>query len=694
MADGGSIVLRLSVKGAREVRAALESLGPVGRRMGDQIDNGLRAPNAGMRALSAGMGNLTGQAAGMTTRLGAAGSALAAMGPIGIGVGAAIAAVGLAASIAGPKVAEALDWAGNLNDTSKALHVSAVALQEWRFAAEEAGLEATAFDSAITGLDSALGRAQRGQIKYKAMFKDLGLSAETVNNARSAADILPQVADGLARIGSEAQRAAIADRLGIRELLPLLEQGSARIDAFRERARALGLVIDNETAESMAKLDREAKVAAQAIDINLKQAFLSMAPTFVWFTNEIAKLTRGLSDLMDQFKRAEDRSSRFNQNRRRELEAQGRGMIDDYGVDQLTGTGTMRSRSGLRYQSSDDARAQWRAINAEIDQLDELQRQRDAANTASGTSTPADRYTPTAAPGRPATPDKPERLTDVETISAADKLGMEKLVEIRMSTIAEYMRSHPGETGADMNWTEIDAAIQRRIVEAIDNQQIGIGGEPLDVDQNQQFENVGRAMGDGMADSIAEDRDVYVSNFTSWWSQALRAAASNDMGEFWKQWALNWLGQALEQSLYRAGQAAYDMGGSGNPLAALGDLFSSSGLSIGGFNFSAGSGGGSAHMGSNYGYAQGTQYSGQGVFDVGERGRERIWLPRGSVVKNQSQLGAGPSMALSFPTSIYAPNADAGQLAAIRGELRDYKRGEAERFSQAILALKKVGILT
>lgn len=704
MADNGNIVLRLSLKGANEVRAQLDSLGPTGRRMGQQIDSALRAPSAGMRALSAGVGEVTGAAAGATRGLGALGAGLAELGPVGIGVGAVLATVGAAAAVLGNQTGAALNWIGNINDEAKNLHVSAEALQEWRFAAEEAGLEAGAFDAAIQGLDSSLGKAQRGQVRFKSLFKELGLDDEMIRNANSAADILPQIADGLARVGTEAERAAIADRLGIRELLPLLEQGSVAIEGMRARARDLGLVVDNETAASMAKLDRDVKVASQALDVNLKQAFLSLAPTLAWFMQEIAKIGLAINDMMDRFRKLEDKSRRGLNERRSELEAQGRSELGNFSAAELGGPAPARptrpSETG-RYDRLMAARARWAEINAKIDAVDAEMASRDADN-ARGNAPPSSRVTDTSGPSggrssRAAAGSGEIRFRNDELMSAAD--GVDGVNRFRLQVVAAFLAKNPGATYAQaLEAPEVQKAIAHFVATALRE---GRGGPDHpdtlqgDLPQSQDFiPSRAAAEAEAYAQAMDDSREMFVDNFASFFGDGLKAAANGDLGDFLKNWALNWLGQALDASLRNLGSMVFDQGGGGGGgwVDFLGGV-----LGMGnGKGFVSTQGQPNYGGGGLLGYATGTDYSSRGWFDVGEWGKERVFLPRGSRVTPHASMGdggAGGAITYSPTISLYAPGADAQQLAGLREAFARYRADEPNRLAAAIKGLKRAGVL-
>lgn len=133
--------------------------------------------------------------------------------------------------------------ADQIDDTAEFLGMSREALQEWRFAASQNGLEAERLTAALQKLAASQEAADQGGKKQVKAFRDLGVAyKDTHGNARELGDILPEVADGFARLAdSDKARVAIDlfGRQGMR-LIPLLSQGSEGLKEYREQMAALG----------------------------------------------------------------------------------------------------------------------------------------------------------------------------------------------------------------------------------------------------------------------------------------------------------------------------------------------------------------------------------------------------------------------------------------------------------------------
>lgn len=294
--------VRLYVAGGQEVRREFADTATSGKRMWSEIASGQAKVNPAMAAFSQATGEVRQGVAGLADNAGAAGRSLAAMGVGGVLAGAAVGGFALALN----QARKALDFADEIADTAAKIHVSAEGLQAWRFAAEEAGLEAGAFETSMQSLASAVGKAQTGLRGGKGAaeaFSLIGISQGEIDQVRDLDQLLPQIADGLAGLGSQAERAAVADKLGVRELLPLLEQGAAKIDEMTSAARSMGLVLSNETVASMADMQRQVEVASQVIDVNLKTAFLNLAPVLASLATQLAGFAQQVNAFFNDFKR-------------------------------------------------------------------------------------------------------------------------------------------------------------------------------------------------------------------------------------------------------------------------------------------------------------------------------------------------------------------------------------------------------
>ncbi len=160
-----------------------------------------------------------------------------------------------------------LDFAASLGEVATQLGLTTRELQEYRFAATQTGIEQGEMEKGLAKLSRTIGEAASGNEKAAAMFDRLGISIRDSNgNVRATGDLLPEIADAYAKLGSAAEQSALSaeifgSKLG-QKLNPLLAEGSKGIAAYREEANRLGLVIDeamirnaDEASDTIAKLE-------------------------------------------------------------------------------------------------------------------------------------------------------------------------------------------------------------------------------------------------------------------------------------------------------------------------------------------------------------------------------------------------------------------------------------------------------
>lgn len=281
--SGGAITLRLSVAGAAEVKTALAALGPVGRQMGQQIDAAMRQPSAGMKALSAATGEIGGRLESAAASTGPFGAGMLQLGPAGL-----VAAAGMAAVVEGVKkladaTQAAIDYGAEVAKTAKTVGASSDFIQEFNYAARQSDIDVGAADGALKGLNTTLGLVQSGLARKQMVnaFKAIGFTPEQLKQYHDAGDLFPVLADRISKIGDASERAAIAKRLGIAELLPMLTQGADSFGTLAAKARDLGLVMD---ATLVVKAEEAKKKLGEISDVMAAKAniqFVQFADTLI-----------------------------------------------------------------------------------------------------------------------------------------------------------------------------------------------------------------------------------------------------------------------------------------------------------------------------------------------------------------------------------------------------------------------------
>lgn len=246
----------------------------IARRFGKGIGNTLRSD---LEGLAGNAGRVTGALSG----LGVAGLAGAA------GVGALVLALN--------EAREAIAFGDAIADASAKVGVSTDTLQEYRFAIHQVGGEAADADAALAKFTQTLGKAQALPTKKTTRpFEALGLDPKQLGEADHALGVVLQ---RLAELKSETQRQALAKALGLEEFIPLAREGSAKIDELRAAAHRLGYVMDKDLVARAGEANDKLEDLQQIIDVQLKSAFVDMAPLVLNVAGALAAAAREVNKI-------------------------------------------------------------------------------------------------------------------------------------------------------------------------------------------------------------------------------------------------------------------------------------------------------------------------------------------------------------------------------------------------------------
>jgi TP901 family phage tail tape measure protein len=137
-----------------------------------------------------------------------------------------------------------IEMAAHIGNTAEILGVATDELQEFRYAALNADVEADAADKSLRFLNKNLGEAISGNKDAAETFRGLGIDLASVKDgSRSATSLLPDIADKFESITSQSERTALAMKIFGKQgasLLPLLQKGGKEIEKYRDEFEELG----------------------------------------------------------------------------------------------------------------------------------------------------------------------------------------------------------------------------------------------------------------------------------------------------------------------------------------------------------------------------------------------------------------------------------------------------------------------
>lgn len=255
------------------------------------VDNAEKKTGAGARGIGASIG-------GMVT------TAVAAISSL-------ITVLGLAAAGALNLGLQGMKMADDIANSARRIGVGTDALQEWRHVAKATGGEARDADRALDSFATKLAQAKAGTSKEAVRaFGFLGLGREELRGLGSTEQAIDKITDAIKDLKSEADRAAVAEALGLGSLSVALRDGAVDIADLRDEARQLGIVMDANMIDRASRAQGEFETLSQIIDVNLKSAFVDMAPAIIGVIDLVAKLATALGNAMDAFRDYEDKTER------------------------------------------------------------------------------------------------------------------------------------------------------------------------------------------------------------------------------------------------------------------------------------------------------------------------------------------------------------------------------------------------
>ncbi len=228
----------------------------------------------------------------------------AAKGMLAIVAGAGAAAAGIFAFT--KSVAAANDETGKL---SQRIGVDLGAMQELGYVAELNGGSIDSMNSSLENISKISSEAARGVGAGVEVFGMLGLSAtDAEGKVKSADNLLLEISDSVAALGTQAEKLELTQKLGIgSDLLLSIQSGSAAMLDQRKEAQALGFAIDKDAAGAAANFNDEmlrvmkiVQGVSGAIGTKLMKVITPITKAFVeWFKINKAFIQQGLEKFFE-----------------------------------------------------------------------------------------------------------------------------------------------------------------------------------------------------------------------------------------------------------------------------------------------------------------------------------------------------------------------------------------------------------
>ena len=163
-----------------------------------------------------------------------------------------------------------------IDKMSQKIGISREAYQELDFILSQNGMDVNKLQTGMKTLVSSMQSAKDGSAKATAAFDALGVSAvDADGNLRSQEDVFYDTIAALQGMSNEAERSALANQLfgkSATEMAPLLNSGAGSMEALRQKAHDLGIVLSDDVVDAGVGLTDtmdQLKRSFQAVGANL-----------------------------------------------------------------------------------------------------------------------------------------------------------------------------------------------------------------------------------------------------------------------------------------------------------------------------------------------------------------------------------------------------------------------------------------
>ena len=190
-----------------------------------------------------------------------------------------------------------------LTNTAQRVGVTVEELQELRAAAATVGVEAGTVDMALQRFARRVGEAAVGGGVLHDVLRENDIALRDANGEiRDQIDILSDFANAIEGAGSEQEQLLLAFRAFDSEgatLVNLLREGADGLDELRERAEAAGLVLGDEQAQSLSRINDEWRELLQRLQVDFASAVAFMEPlirSIIWLFEQLLRIIEAVID--------------------------------------------------------------------------------------------------------------------------------------------------------------------------------------------------------------------------------------------------------------------------------------------------------------------------------------------------------------------------------------------------------------
>ncbi|MCH9052816.1 MAG: hypothetical protein IIA72_17390, partial [Proteobacteria bacterium] len=220
---------------------------------------------------------------------------------------------GIMAGVAGAAgigfmIKKSIEFADKIGKTADQIGITTAALQEYRFALDLSGVATETTDKGLTKFVRNMGELGKTSNAVKDVLKDIDpVLLANLRSFETVEDQLAAVFSALAGYTTQQKRAAVAaalfGRAGVK-MTVAVKNGIVAFEALRQRARDLGLILEDKLIRNAEKANDELTVLAEVIKVKLVGAVIAFAP-------QIADLAQQFADAIPKIIGAAEAFGRF-----------------------------------------------------------------------------------------------------------------------------------------------------------------------------------------------------------------------------------------------------------------------------------------------------------------------------------------------------------------------------------------------
>ena len=222
-------------------------------------------------------------------------------------------------------VTRAIDTADAIGKAADRMGIGTDALQEYRFAADLAGVSTEKLDSAFDAFGKRLGELRAGTgtlTTFLGKFDEQLL--QNLVNARNNEEALQIFFRALAATENAADRAALSaaafGRSAGVEMTNLVREGSDSLEEMRQRARDLGDVLDEDLIRKAEMAKDQLTILTRVLGTQMNEAILQLTPAVIALSEEIIKALPKVREFIDGFLPNESKSTETLAKRLKEID--------------------------------------------------------------------------------------------------------------------------------------------------------------------------------------------------------------------------------------------------------------------------------------------------------------------------------------------------------------------------------------